>query len=213
MKSPPPRKPAVANRRSLKSNVQSGDEQLDLVFPAGPSLVVLGRDFALEAKARELLEALDASELARAVHVEWNARLFSAAGRADFRRTRVSLNPRLREHDAGEIDRTLRHELAHLLAQFRVGRRRLSPHGVEWRKACRDLGIGDESRTHALPFPVQRRTRRYLYQCPRCGKDFPRVRRIRRAVACLDCCRKFNRGQFDKSAQLRLVQSKDEPPT
>ena len=210
MKSPPGKSP-VSNRRSLKSNVQS-DEQLDLVFPAGPSLVVLGRDFALEAKARELLEALDASELARDVHVEWNARLFSAAGRADFRRTMVSLNPRLREHDAGEIDRTLRHELAHLLAQFRAGRRRLSPHGVEWRKACRDLGIGDESRTHALPFPVQRRTRRYLYQCPRCGKDFPRVRRIRRAVACLDCCRKFNRGQFDKSAQLRLVQSKDEPP-
>ncbi|HKP02253.1 MAG TPA: SprT-like domain-containing protein [Chthoniobacterales bacterium] len=196
----------------MKSNVQSGDEQLDLVFPAGPSLVVLGRDFALEAKARELLEALNASELARAVHVEWNARLFSAAGRADFRRTMVSLNPRLREHDAGEIERTLRHELAHLLAQFRAGRRRLSPHGVEWRKACRDLGIGDESRTHALPFPVQRRTRRYLYQCPRCGKDFPRVRRIRRAVACLDCCRKFNRGQFDKSAQLRLVENKDGAP-
>jgi SprT protein len=188
------------------------DQQLDFLFSSTRSLVVLGRDSALEAKARELLEALDVAELARNVRVEWNARLFSAAGRADFRRTMVSLNPRLREHDAGEIDRTLRHELAHLLAQFRAGRRRLSPHGVEWRKACRDLGIGDESRTHALPFPVQRRTRRYLYQCPRCGKDFPRVRRIRRAVACLDCCRKFNRGQFDKSAQLRLVQSKNEPP-
>jgi SprT protein len=193
-------------------STNSSYRQLDLVFPPAFSPVVLGRDSALETKAREMLRALGAAELADKVQVEWNARLFSAAGRADFRRTLVSLNPRLREHDAAEIDRTLRHELAHLLAQFRTGRRRVPPHGAEWRKACRDLGIGDESRTHALPFPVQRRVRRYLYQCPRCGKEFPRVRRIRRAVACLDCCRKFNRGEFDKSAQLRLVESKGAPP-
>jgi predicted SprT family Zn-dependent metalloprotease len=181
-------------------------KQLDLTFPARPSLVVLGRDFELEKKARELLQALNAAELAQSVHVEWNARLFSAAGRADFRRKLVSLNPRLREQDPAEIDRTLRHELAHLLAQFRAGRRRVAPHGAEWRKACRDLGIGDESRTHALPFPIQRRSRPFLYECPRCGKEFPRVRRIKRAIACLDCCRKFNRGKFESSAQLRLVQ-------
>jgi predicted SprT family Zn-dependent metalloprotease len=200
------------NDAATPSMGHAGNTQLDFVFSSTPSLVVLGRDSALEAKARSLLQPLDAAELARDVRVEWNARLFSAAGRADFRRTLVSLNPRLREHGANEIDRTLRHELAHLLAQFRAGRRRLSPHGTEWRKACRDLGIADESRTHTLPFPVQRRARRYLYQCPKCRKEFPRVRRIRRTVACLDCCRKFNRGEFDKSAQLRLVKNKDEPP-
>ena len=210
MKSPT-RKPAVSNRRSLKPNDQSGHGQLDLVFPSTPSLVVLGRDAALEAKAGEILRTLDAGELANEIHVEWNARLFSAAGRADFRRQLVSLNPRLREHDAAEIERTLRHELAHLLAQFRAGRRRVSPHGAEWRKACRDLGIGGEARTHALPFPIQRRSRRFLYQCPRCGKEFPRVRKIKRVIACLECCRKFNRGKFDKSAQLRLVSA--EPPS
>ena len=182
-------------------------KQLDLVFPAGPTLVVLSRDFELEAKAREMLAALNATELAESLRVEWNARLFSGAGRADSRRKLVSLNPRLREHGAAEIDRTLRHELAHLLAQFRAGRRRVPPHGAEWRKACRDLGIADEGRCHALPFPVQRRARPFLYRCPRCGKDFPRARRIKRAIACLDCCRKFNRGKFDRSAQLRLVQS------
>ena len=181
-------------------------KQLDLTFPAGPSLVVLGRDSGLERKARELLQALNAPELATSVQVEWNARLCSAAGRADFRRKLVSLNPRLREHEAAEIERTLRHELAHLLAQFRAGRRRVAPHGAEWRKACRDLGIGDESRTHALPFPIKRRSRPFLYQCPRCRKEFPRTRRIKRAVACLECCRKFNRGKFDKSAQLRPVE-------
>ena len=181
--------------------------QLDLVFPSKPTLVVLGRDSALEATAREILGPLGAEELAREIHVEWNARLFSAAGRADSHRNLVSLNPRLREHDATEIDRTLRHELAHLLAQFRAGRRRVSPHGPEWRRACRDLGISDETRCHTLPFPVKKRERRFLYRCSRCGKEFPRVRRIKRTVACLGCCRKSNRGKFDPKARLRLVES------
>jgi predicted SprT family Zn-dependent metalloprotease len=181
-------------------------QQLELSFPTGPSLVVLGRDHELERKARELLRTLDSPELATSVEVEWNARLCSAAGRADYRRKRVSLNPRLHEHDSAEIDRTLRHELAHLLAQARAGRRRVAPHGAEWKKACRDLGIANEPRTHTLPFPIQRRSRHYLYVCPRCGKKFPRVYRIKRAIACLDCCRKFNHGKFDRKAQLRLAQ-------
>ncbi len=180
-------------------------EQLELCFAPTPLLVVLGRDHELERQAREMLIPLGATELAKSVRVEWNARLCSAAGRADCRRHLISLNPRLKEHDLAEIDRTLRHELAHLLAHFRAGRRRIAPHGAEWRKACHDLGIGDESRTHALPFPVQRRTRRFVYQCPRCEKEFPRVRPIDRAVACLDCCRKFNDGKFDQSAKLRLL--------
>ena len=188
--------------RSLKSD----DRQLDFVFPATPSFVVLGRDAVLEARAREILRTLSAEELAAQLHVEWNARLCSAAGRADSRRNLVSLNPRLHDHGAAEIERTLFHELAHLLAQFRAGRRRISPHGTEWRKACRDLGLADEARCHSLPFPVQQRARRFLYRCSRCGKDFPRVRRLKRTVACLDCCRKFNRGKFDPTAKLRLVE-------
>jgi len=192
--------------RSLRSNDQSRPQQLDFVFPPAVSFIVLGRDSALEAKAREILGALNAEEFSREVRVEWNARLFSAAGRADSHRNLISLNPRLRDGHDGEIDRTLRHELAHLLAQFRAGRRRVPPHGAEWRRACRDLGIADEARCHTLPFPVKQRARRFLYRCSRCGKEFPRVRRIKRAVACLECCRKFNRGKFDPKARLRLVE-------
>jgi predicted SprT family Zn-dependent metalloprotease len=202
---PPSRKTAIPNRRSLKSNEQARPQQLNFVFPSTPMLVVLGRDSALEATAREILTAINAAELAAEVRVEWNARLFSAAGRADSRRNLVSLNPRLRDHDAAEIDRTLRHELAHLLAQFRAGRRRVAPHGAEWRRACHDLGIGDEARCHTLPFPVKKRARRFLYRCSRCGREFPRVRRIKRAVACLECCGKYNDGKFDPKARLRLV--------
>ena len=162
------------------------------------------RTVDLETKARELLRSLGAARMANELRVEWNSRLKTAAGRADYRHKLISLNPRLFEHPA-EIDRTLRHELAHLLAQFRAGRRRILPHGDEWRSACRDLAIGDEKRCHNLPFPVSARARRYLYKCPRCRRDFPRTRRIKRAVACLACCRAHNGGEFDARFRLRLM--------
>jgi len=202
------------------------------------------RDHALELHARELLRALGAGKLAREIRVEWNPRLQTAAGRADFREKLISLNPRLRDlndrvartelgadkldclkqssltsasksipkksrrrgavHD--EVDRTLRHELAHLLAQFREKRRRrIAPHGPEWREACRDLGIADETRCHNLPFVTKVYPRRFVYCCPNCRREFPRVRKIQRAIACLACCRKHNRGDFDPCFQLKLV--------
>ena len=174
------------------------------VFAATERRGYSGRDHALEAKARELLHALGAGKLAREVRVEWNPRMRSAAGRADFRGKLISLNPELKDH-SDEIDRTLRHELAHLLAQWRVGRRRIAPHGPEWREACRDLGIADEARCHNLPFATKAYPARFVYRCPNCRQEFPRVRRIRRAIACLACCRKHNGGDFDPRFRLRLT--------
>ena len=187
-------------------------KQLDFIFScpskASPesASVSSGRDPELEMRAREMLRASGAGPLAPPLRVEWNGRMRTAAGRADYRKNLISLNPRLREHGAAEIDRALRHELAHLLAHFRAGRRRINPHGAEWRQACCDLGICDEQRCHTLPFPAEKRRRRFLYRCPKCAQDFPRVRRIRRAVACLACCRRSNRGRFSAKFQLRLVQ-------
>jgi len=179
-------------------------KQLQLAFPASTIPSRNGRDADLEAIARELLDMTGVARLSLPVQVKWNARLKTCAGRADSRTKLISLNPRLREHGAAEIDRTLRHELAHLLAQFRAGRRRILPHGVEWRAACRDLGIGDETRCHNLPFPVSKRAPRFIYKCPNCRHDFPRVRRIRRTVACLACCRAHNHGQFNGKFRLQL---------
>lgn len=169
------------------------------------------RDPQLETEARSLLLAVGSRDLAKSLRVIWNPRLRSAAGRADFRLRVISLNPRLQEHGTAEIDRTLRHELAHLLAHSRCGRRQIAPHGGEWQQACADLGIAGESRCHTLPFPVTQRARRYLYRCPRCAREFPRVRRIRRRLACLACCRAYNRGAYEPSAQLRLVSGPKAP--
>jgi len=158
----------------------------------------------LEETARALLGSFGATRIANDLRVEWNSRLKTAAGRVDYHRKLISLNPRLFEHPA-EIDRTLRHELAHILAQFRAGRRRILPHGNEWRQACRDLSIPDEKRCHNLPFPARTYVARFVYRCPNCRQDFPRVRRVRRAVACLACCRKHNGGKFDPRFRLRLI--------
>jgi predicted SprT family Zn-dependent metalloprotease len=233
----------------------------------------MGRDHALQSQARELLRSLGADKLAREVRVQWNARLKTCAGRADYREKLISLNPFLLELSTSnaipqlsddklecnmhssftgqrsikdgegkldgimpssltsattslenadglkwsastalvegvvldEVDRTLRHELAHLLAQSRVGRRRIAPHGTEWRQACRDLGIADEARCHNLPFATKVYPPRYLYRCPNCKEEFPRARRIRRSIACLRCCRKHNSGNFDDRFRLRRI--------
>ena len=163
------------------------------------------RDIELERLARQLLGSLGAKRIATELRVEWNRRLKTAAGRADYREKLISLNPRLGEH-AGEIDRTLRHELAHILAHFRQkSRRRISPHGPEWQQACRDLGIPDEKRCHTLPFPANRYAPRLIYRCPNCRRDFPRVRKIKRTVACLACCRAYNGGEYDVRFKLTLI--------
>jgi predicted SprT family Zn-dependent metalloprotease len=155
--------------------------------------------------ARELLCSLGAKRIATELRVEWNSRLQTAAGRADYRKKLISLNPRLVEHPE-EIDRTLRHELAHILAQFREkSRRRILPHGPEWQQACRDLGIAGEKRCHTLPFPAKRYAPRFIYRCPNCQRDFPRVRKLKRTVACLACCRAHNRGEFDIHFRLKLL--------
>ena len=199
-------------------------KQLDFLFPS-PSKVlrphrplsatlprpVRGRtrDSALEEKAAALLLAAHCPSLSPSLRVEWNSRLRTAAGRADCRANLITLNPLLRGVGSEEIERTLRHELAHLLAHARAGRRRIAPHGAEWRMACRDLGIADEKRCHTLPFPARRQVRRLLYRCSACAREFPRVRPIRGRVACLACCRQHHHGQYHARFRLQLVRTKD----
>jgi predicted SprT family Zn-dependent metalloprotease len=156
-----------------------------------------GSDAALEARARKLLAALGCDALAAKVHVVWNPRMRSTAGTAQAARALITLNPRLREFGETEIDRTLRHELAHLLAHHRAGRRRIAAHGTEWRKACHDLGLPDEKRCHDLPLPRRTQHPRHFYRCPSCRVELARVRPLRRRSACLACCRRHGDGRYD----------------
>jgi len=163
------------------------------------------RDEALETQAKGWLEQLGLTGMMKVLTVEWNSRLRSTAGYARHPKWAIELNPRLREFD-GQVERTLKHELAHLIAYHRSGRRRIEPHGVEWRQACADLGIPDERACHTLPLPRKTVTRSLAYVCPGCQSVVKRVRKFRRPTACSACCNLHSGGKFDSRFKLRLVQ-------
>lgn len=169
----------------------------------------LRQDPILEEVARVLLKQTGCKELAREISVSWNPRLRTTAGLACYRTRSVILNPKLIEVSSEEVQITLRHELAHLVAQARAGRRRVAPHGAEWQAACRDLGIPNEARCHNLPFKQRRVTRRYFYQCPECGEILARVRPIKRRVACVKCCRKYNHGKYSEQFRFHMIEEPD----
>jgi predicted SprT family Zn-dependent metalloprotease len=170
-----------------------------------------GADAVLTARGAELLTAVGCSELAPRLKVSWSGRLRSTAGLAYPAKVLIKLNPRLREFGQAEVDRTFLHELAHLVAHQRAGRRRIDPHGPEWRRACIDLGLKDERRCHDLPLPRREVVRRHFYRCPACGYEVRRVRPIRRPSACLACCRKHSGGRYDERFRLVKFARREQP--
>jgi SprT protein len=169
---------------------------------------VSGGDSELTAQCVAALLALGMESLAENVVVEWNSRMRTTAGRAFWPCARIELNPKLRELAPDEVNGTLLHELAHLVAYARAGRRRIKAHGVEWQQACADLGIPGERVTHSLPLPGRTMKRRWHYACPACDEGFDRVHKMKRRAACYTCCKEHNGGYFHQKFKLiekRLV--------
>ena len=133
----------------------------------------------------------------------------TSAGRAFWPARVIELNPLLREFGDEEIDRTLKHELAHLVAYERAGRRRILPHGPEWAAVCCELGIPGERACHSLPLERRKQERKFAYVCTRCFAVVRRVRALKKAVACAACCRRYNGGRYD--SRFRLVAIKKPP--
>lgn len=165
-------------------------------------------DDLLTRQAADLLREIGCAALADRVAVRWHARLVSTAGLARPEKAEVHLNPRLTEFP-GEVERTLRHELAHLAAYDRAGRRRITAHGAEWRLACMDLGVPGETRCHTLPLGRRRPARRgHVYRCPGCATTLRRTRPIdarRHRLACRECCRRHAGGRFDRRFEFVKV--------
>ncbi len=186
--------------RSVMRRVQSSPEEFEPRRPRKRLVLdpLLG-DFA-----NQLLRA-NGSRLD--VRVFWNPSLKTTAGIAVWQDRIVVLNPKLQEVSAAEVQRTLRHELAHLLAKERAGRRRIEAHGPEWRAACADLEIPGEARCHDLPFKRRKIARRFFYACPACQSILARVRPLRRKSACLKCCRRHNSGRYHERFRFRPVEA------
>lgn len=163
-------------------------------------------DSGLTAWCAEASKSLGLNELARKVEVCWNPRMRTTAGRAWWPDRVIELNLKLKECGQEEIWRTLKHELAHLVAYERSGRRRIDPHGQEWQTACTDLGIAGELTCHNLPFKRRKMKRNHAYACGNCLAVIHRVRPITKAVACYECCRKFNHGVYHD--RFRLIKNK-----
>lgn len=172
----------------------------------GQVMVWIGYDEELTTRASKLLYDLGLQEIADGVTVNWNKRMRSAAGRAHYQKCLIDLNPRLQllpePKKKEEIEDTFLHELAHLVAFGRNRGRRIQPHGAEWKQACADLGIPGEDRCHDLDFGTRRMKRKFIYECPACKTSIPRVRRIKRPVACHSCCKEYNGGKFHTRFQL-----------
>lgn len=162
-------------------------------------------DSGMTAWCQEITGALGLVELAKKVQVTWNPRMRTTAGRAWWPARAIELNPKLKDFSQNEVWRTLKHELAHLIAYERAGRRKIAPHGAEWQDACAELGIAGESTYHSLPLKGRKMKRNYSYACPSCLAVVLRVRPIKRAVACHACCKKFNNGKYHD--RFRLIKN------
>lgn len=196
--STPERPPPARIQRSLPP-----PEPPPAKIPAEPETI---STIPLQELAQSLLRQIGHPKLAEEVRVLWNPRMRSTAGLAYPGKSLILLNPKLHAFE-GELERTMRHELAHLLAHHRAGKRRISAHGPEWRQACVDLGLINETRCHSLPLPKRKLARKYAYVCPGCAIIVRRVRPLRKKSACLACCRLHNRGKYHERFRLQRTLS------
>lgn len=103
---------------------------------------------------------------------------------------------------ARSIEVTVAHELIHLADRVNGTPRRHRHHGYDSIAADEAAVTGysledlrallheeSEKRERARR---ERRPIRYLYQCPRCGKNYPRTRRYSQAVSCSSCDKNYN---------------------
>jgi SprT protein len=82
----------------------------------------------------------------------------------------IRLNPVIyADHEDDFIERTVPHEMAHLLAFFYYKSRnyRITPHGKEWQNVMRILGVKDVTRCHSYSVRPEERKRqsKYAYKC------------------------------------------------
>ena len=166
---------------------------------------ISNKDQGLTLQCVEVVRLLGLEHLASQVQVVWNKRMRTTAGRAFWPDAIIELNPKLQEIAPEEVQRTLLHELAHLVAYARGGRRKILAHGREWQQACIDLGIPGEKATHSLPLPGRKMRKKWRYTCKACGESFDRVHKIKRYAGCYTCCKKYNSGYYHKN--YRLVES------
>lgn len=111
---------------------------------------------------------------------------------------RITLSRPLTELRTQEqVERTIKHELAHVLAGAKAG------HGPVWRAHARALGIPAVRCSNDVSIPGA-----WVGTCPHCLEQFTKHRKPKRDLlyACPKCCRKYARGRWD--ARFILIWTK-----
>ncbi|HEY3780145.1 MAG TPA: SprT-like domain-containing protein [Fimbriimonadaceae bacterium] len=132
---------------------------------------------SLEAAAQTLLQELCAQfPLGYTARIAWRGYRVSA-GMAYYKTGIIGLS-RIVLQDEAQMQLTLRHEYAHLLAYVRHGKAGAG-HGEPWKQAMIDLGLPPKVRHN---YEVQRNAKRQQvgYLCQRCGTVLVRSRRLPR---------------------------------
>ncbi len=171
---------------------------------------------ALAEEMQYLISELDMQPELGTTELTFNPRLKTTAGRAFPRKRRIELHPGLyflmeEPRRSIELSRTMRHELAHLIAYERWGDGIL-PHGPEWQEACDEVGIPGESATHSLPWAKlykTRQRRKWILRCPHCKSENRYARRPKLGRACGKCCDEHNGGKFDNRFVMELFVEED----
>ena len=137
---------------------------------------------------------------------------YASAPATDFRHL-IFIEPGMLDHG---IEVTVAHELIHLADRVRGRPRKHHCHGSDSISIDEAAITGRDAETLRRELAEETRRReealrrarpyKYYYYCPRCQRNYPRVRRYARPVSCGHCFRQYN-----PDVLLRLRLSLDGP--
>lgn len=121
--------------------------------------------------------------------IEYSNRMTSAG--AFYPRQRlIKIGRKYHQIFPDEIADTLKHEMIHLIHL---------KHDTAFKAEAKRVGATLKARSH----PLLRRPPRYMYECPGCGAEYPRQKRL--VMASCGYCSKS--GKYDRRYKLRLRES------
>ncbi len=124
------------------------------------------------------------------VTIKWSKRM-RIAGTCDSHRRIITLSYVYHTHFPNDVDDTLKHEMIHL---------RCPHHDAAFRREAARIGTS----VHCHDYPELHPRARFIYVCPTCNTEYPRVKRAQ-----LYCGRCARRG-FDPRFKLILRTSTDQ---
>jgi len=118
-------------------------------------------------------------------------------GACHYKTKHISLSKTLTYMNSEEeVKNTILHEIAHSLTKG-------EHHNRVWRAKAIELGCSGARCYNDKK--VESPEGKFVYQCPICSERTNRHRKIRRKIACKQCCNKHNNGKYSKDFEFVFV--------